>query len=287
MDQGVLRRRAQEHPDQVSAALILLEAMVDGHTVVVGAGSGMGAAVARRLQGPHPMIVADIDEAAAARTAAQLEGDVAVVRCDVTDQASCDALASRVASLAALVVTAGLSPTMADGAKILDANLCGTARLLQAVDAAVGEGTVAVLFASSAAHGYTLPPEVLAALDDPLAPDLVGRLQAAGFDPTVPELAYPLSKHGVVRLAQRSAESWWVRGARIMSLSPGIIETPMGDREFERQPVMADMVKKVGRMGTADEVAAVTAFLVSADASFMTGSDVLVDGGVVAMANPM
>jgi NAD(P)-dependent dehydrogenase (short-subunit alcohol dehydrogenase family) len=257
-----------------------------GHTVVVGAGSGMGAAVARRLHGPHPMIVADIDEAAAVRTAAELGGDVVGVRCDVTDQASCEALASRLDGLAVLVLTAGLSPTMADGARILDVNLCGPARLLQAVDAAVGEGTVAVLFASSAAHGYTLPPEVLSALDDPLGRDLVERLQATGLDPTVPELAYPLSKHGVVRLVRRSAASWWGRGARIMSPSPGIIETPMGNREFERQPVMADMIDKVGRMGTANEVAAVVAFLVSADASFMTGSDVLVDGGVVAMTSP-
>ena len=263
--------------------------MVLGHTVVVGAGSGMGAAVARRLhgrQGVGPMVVADVDEAAAARTAKELGDDVVPVRCDVTDQSSCDALAGGLDGLAVLVVTAGLSPTMAEGAKILDVNLGGTARLLQAVDGAVGEGTVAVLFASSAAHGYTLPPDVLAALDDPLAPDLVGRLQAAGLDPTVPELAYPLSKHGIVRLVRRTAEPWWGRGARIMSLSPGIIDTPMGSREFERQPVMADMIDRVGRMGSADEVAAVTAFLVSADASFMTGSDVLVDGGVVAMTSP-
>jgi NAD(P)-dependent dehydrogenase (short-subunit alcohol dehydrogenase family) len=259
---------------------------VKGHTVVVGAGSGMGAAVARRLHGPQPMIVADVDAAAAARMAAELGGDVVAVQCDVTDPASCDALASKLDGLAVLVVTAGLSPTMADGPRILDVNLCGTVRLLQAVDATVGEGTVAVLFASSAAHGYTLPPELLSALDEPLAPDLVGRLQMAGLDPTVPEFAYPLSKHGVVRLVRRTAASWWGRGARIMSLSPGIIETPMGTREFERQPAMADMIEKVGRMGTADEVAAVVAFLVSGEASFMTGSDVLVDGGVVAMTSP-
>jgi NAD(P)-dependent dehydrogenase (short-subunit alcohol dehydrogenase family) len=259
---------------------------VKGHTVVVGAGSGMGAAVARRLHGPQPMIVADVDAAAAARMAAELGGDVVAVQCDVTDPASCDALASKLDGLAVLVVTAGLSPTMADGPRILDVNLCGTVRLLQAVDATVGEGTVAVLFASSAAHGYTLPPELLSALDEPLAPDLVGRLQMAGLDPTVPEFAYPLSKHGVVRLVRRTAASWWGRCARIMSLSPGIIETPMGTREFERQPAMADMIEKVGRMGTADEVAAVVAFLVSDDASFMTGSDVLVDGGVVAMTSP-
>ena len=58
-------------------------------------------------------------------------------------------------------------------------------------------------------------------LDDPLAPDLVGRQQAAGLDPTVPELAYPPSKHGVVRLVRRTAASWSGRGARIMSLVPG------------------------------------------------------------------
>ena len=182
-------------------------------------------------------------------------------------------------------MTAGLSPTMADAARIMEVNLVGVARLLAAFDARVGEGTAAAVFASMAAHiGFELPAEVLAVLDDPLAPDLAGRLQAVGFELSDPGLAYMLSKLGVVRLARRTAGEWWKRGARIVSVSPGIIHTPMGDQELEQQPMMAGTIATVGRMGTADEVAAVACFLVSDEASFVSGIDVLVDGaaGVIA-----
>ena len=252
--------------------------------VVVGAGSGMGEAVAARLTGSRRMIVADQNEAAAARVAAALGGEVEPAVCDITDIAACDALASMVGSLGALVVTAGLSPTMGTPDRIMEVNLAGSARLLAALDGVVGEGTAAVIFASSAAHvAFPFPPEILAVLDDPLAPDLPGRLGAAGFPLSDPGLAYMLSKLGVIRLARRTAAGWWKRGARITSLSPGIIETPMGRQEREQQPMMAGVIDLVGRWGTPDEVAAVASFLVSDDASFVSGVDVLVDGSAGAM----
>jgi NAD(P)-dependent dehydrogenase (short-subunit alcohol dehydrogenase family) len=87
-------------------------------------------------------------------------------------------------------------------------------------------------------------------------------------------------------LARKTAPAWSKRGARIISLSPGIIDTPMGRQELSQQPMMQGMIDAVGRMGTAEEVAAVAAFLVSPAASFVTGTDVLVDGGSVAIVKP-
>lgn len=251
--------------------------------VVVGAGSGMGAAVARRLHGGRPLLLADRDLAAATVVADELGRGTRAVACDITDQADCDALAAMVPALGALVVTAGLSPTMATGERIFDVNLVGPARLLAALDVAVGDGTAAVLFSSIASYGPITTPELAAVLDDPLAPDLPGRLLAAGMDPADPGSAYGMSKVGVRRLVQRTAPSWSPRGARILSISPGIIDTPMGAQELAQQPVMGTMIDLVGRQGRAEEVAAVAAFLVSPAASFMTGSDVLVDGGFVAL----
>lgn len=256
----------------------------DAVDVVVGAGSGMGAAVAARLVGSRRLIVVDQNADAAERVAASLGAGAEAAQCDMTDVEACASLASKVGRLGSLVVTAGLSPTMADAALIMEVNLAGPARLLRAFDGTVAEGTAAVLFGSTAAHiGVPMPPELLAVLDDPLTPDLPGRMLAAGVELTDSGFAYMFSKLGVVRLAQRTAAGWWKRGARIVSLSPGIIDTPMGNQELAQQPTMAGVIDMVGRMGSADEIAAVATFLVSDDASFVSGIDVRVDGAEGAM----
>src|SRR4051794_25491055 len=105
--------------------------MADGDrtNVVIGAGSGMGAAVARRLAGARRLILADRDPDAAARVAATLAADVQVVACDITDGEAVDAVVEATGVLGSLVLTAGLSPTMADGARILDVNLVGSDRV--------------------------------------------------------------------------------------------------------------------------------------------------------------
>src|SRR5207247_11264664 len=94
-------------------------------------------------------------------------------------------------------------------------------------------------------------------------------------------LAYAWAKHGVIRAAARAALTWGRRGGRVNSVSPGLIDTGMGRQEFEAQPFMQVMLDNtpLGRLGEADEVAAVVAFLVSDDASFISGVDILVDGG--------
>jgi NAD(P)-dependent dehydrogenase (short-subunit alcohol dehydrogenase family) len=140
-----------------------------------------------------------------------------------------------------------------------------------------------ICFASIAGHAAPTPAdEVLAALDDPLAPDLPGRVLKAG-DPELdnPGAAYGLSKLGVIRLARRTGVAWGPRGVRVYSLSPGIIDTPMGRQEFEHQPFMADMLEltPIKRLGRPEEIAAVVSFLCSPDASYMTAGDVVVDGG--------
>jgi NAD(P)-dependent dehydrogenase (short-subunit alcohol dehydrogenase family) len=87
----------------------------------------------------------------------------------------------------------------------------------------------------------------------------------------------------VLRLARRTGAAWGSRGVRVCSLSPGIVDTPMGRQESERTPFMADMIKMtpIARDGRADEIAAVVGFLCSDAASYMTACDVLVDGGFV------
>jgi NAD(P)-dependent dehydrogenase (short-subunit alcohol dehydrogenase family) len=252
--------------------------------VVVGAASGMGAAVAELLAPRGPLLLADRDGEALADVAGRLGTDVATIVVDLADADSAVALAGATGELGSLVVTAGLSPQMAGGRRIYDVNLIGLARLLAAMEPAARPGSVAVCFASMAAHMLPASAEVDAVLDDPLSPSFFDDLGALGFDVEQPQLAYAVSKRGVVRLVRRLAGAWGARGARLVSLSPGVVDTGMGRLELEHEPSMTEMVaaSALRRMARPEEVAAVAVFLASEGASFLTGADVLVDGGAIA-----
>jgi NAD(P)-dependent dehydrogenase (short-subunit alcohol dehydrogenase family) len=171
---------------------------------------------------------------------------------------------------------------MGDARRIFAVNLLGTALLLDGFTPLATPGSAAVCIASSSA--YQLAPfataEGDALLDDPLAP---GRLDELAGQYADPGFAYAMSKRGVIRAAARAAVKWGAAGGRVNSLSPGIIETPMGRQELAQQPYMQDMlaVTPAGRSGTAAEIANVVAFLVSDQASYVSGIDVLVDGGML------
>jgi NAD(P)-dependent dehydrogenase (short-subunit alcohol dehydrogenase family) len=250
--------------------------------VVVGAASGLGAAAARELAPRGRLLAADRDLDGVTRLAAELGYDVEAVECDLTRPDDIDALVTRIGTdLSALVIAAAVSGTMAPGRTILEVNLVGMARLLAAVEPIVGAGSVAVCFSSVSGHGVPPVPEIVAVLDDPLSEQLPARLDALGIE-LDDGLAYPLSKLGVLRMVRRLAPAWGARGARILSLSPGTTDTPMSRAEIAAHPIMERMIadRPLGRIGRPEEIASVVGFLTSAGASFMTGSDVLVDGGM-------
>jgi NAD(P)-dependent dehydrogenase (short-subunit alcohol dehydrogenase family) len=146
------------------------------------------------------------------------------------------------------------------------------------------QGSAALFVASMAAHFAPATPEQRPLLDLPLQAGFIDKLAATLPQPPSPQAAYSLSKIGVVRLCERRATAWGRQGARIVSLSPGMIETPMGLMEFEREPVKRQLLatSPIARQGTMDEIVDAAEFLLSDRASFMTGTDLLVDGGVVA-----
>jgi NAD(P)-dependent dehydrogenase (short-subunit alcohol dehydrogenase family) len=255
--------------------------------VVIGAGSGMGAAVARHLAPRGRLVVADRNPAGVEQLVAELGGDVQSFPCDVTSQAQIDKLFANVDDLEALVNTAGISAAgvpQGKGRQIFEVNLIGMARVLRAAEPLLRPGSVGVCVASQS--GYMVPEnqDLFAVLEDPLSPRFFDELSKF-FDVDDPTLAYQMSKRGVHRLVRRTAAPWGARGARIMSVSPGINDTPMNRALEDDRPIMLDIIKNspLGRRGTPEEIADVIAFVTSPAASLLTGSDVLADGGMVSV----
>jgi NAD(P)-dependent dehydrogenase (short-subunit alcohol dehydrogenase family) len=254
--------------------------------VITGIG-GMGQACARRIGSGSRLVLADIDAGLLETAAAALADDgydVLPQVMDVADAAAVDALASTAQSagrLHAVVHTAGLSPAMASTERIYAVDLLGTAYVLDAFLPLAVENTVAVIIASMAGHLFPQPPELerrLATTPTDQLPDFIREHRADD-----PAQAYGIAKRGNHVRVEAVAPEWAARGARVISISPGLIATPMGRLEMH-DPRTAQLraVSGVRRLGTPDDIAAAVEWLISPCASYITGTDVRVDGGVTA-----
>jgi NAD(P)-dependent dehydrogenase (short-subunit alcohol dehydrogenase family) len=260
--------------------------------VVIGAGS-IGIAIARRVSAGKHVLLADLrqetaDAAAKVLSDAGFEVSTAIV--DVSNRASVEALvvtATGLGDVTGLIHAAGVSPSQAPPATILAVDLYGTALVLETFGRVIAADGAGVVIASQSGHRLaalsadqnallaTTPVDELLALPM-LQPDQV----------TDPLHAYQLSKRGNSLRVQAEAVKWGKRGARVNTISPGIIITPLANDELNgpRGPGYRRMMDlcPVGRAGTPDEVGTVGALLMGSDGAFITGSDFLMDGGVTA-----
>ncbi len=257
--------------------------------VVTGIG-GMGLACARRLGPGRQLVIADFNGEKLARESEALIADgFAVVPhvVDVSDRASVIGLAAAAGALGplrTLVHTAGLSPTQATSQRVLEVDMLGTDYVLDAFLALVSDGSVAVCIASMAGYMAGLDPAreyALATAPTDELLDTLGPIDNLDFGTT-----YCLAKRVNQLRVEQAAAAWGTRGGRVVSISPGIISTPMGRQELEqgaRDQMQAQLdMSAVPRIGTAEDIAAAVAWLASPAAAFVTGCDLRVDGGVTA-----
>ena len=259
-----------------------------GVAIITGAAGGMGSACARQMAeaGWEDLLLVDVSADRLEAVAAPLREAGAQVAVLAIDMTATDFTARFLAALGdrpvgALIHTAGVSPTMCGAQRILEINLDATVTLVDAVRERMAPQSCAVLFSSNSAS-MPMPPEAAAAFNAPLpAKPSVDLLPLADQ----PSLAYPLSKIAVRAISRREAPAFGQRGARICTVSPGLIDTPnMGRVEAEASEMATAMAANApfGRPGDAEELAAVSVFLCSPAASFVTAVDWLVDGGQTA-----
>jgi len=258
--------------------------------VVIGAGS-IGQAIARRVSAGKHILLADLHKEnsdAAAKVLSDAGFKVSTATVDVSSRESVHALvetATAVGPVTGLIHAAGVSPSQASPATIFKVDLYGTALVLEEFGTVIENGGSGIVIASQSGHRLpSLTPEEDKALATTPTEELLllPILHSEAADSSL--YAYQISKRGNSLRVKAEAVRWGKRGARINTISPGIIITPLANEELSgpRGDGYRRMleISPAGRAGTPDEVGVVGALLMGQDGAFITGSDFLMDGGV-------
>ena len=260
--------------------------------VVIGAGS-IGLAIARRVSAGKHVLLADLRQenaAAAAKVLSEAGFEVSTATVDVSSRESVHALVEQATALGevtGVIHAAGVSPTQASPAMILKVDLYGTALVLEEFGNVIARGGAGVVIASQSGHrlgALTAEQNKLLALTPTEELLALPMLQPDKITDSLH--AYQISKRGNSLRVMVEAIRWGKRGARVNTISPGIIMTPLAKDELTgpRGAGYRRMIElsPAGRVGTPDEVGNIGALLMGADGAFITGSDFLMDGGVTA-----
>jgi NAD(P)-dependent dehydrogenase (short-subunit alcohol dehydrogenase family) len=260
--------------------------------VLIGAGS-IGQAIARRIGAGKQILLADLRQEnanAAGKVLSDAGFEVSTAIVDVSSRKSVHALvqtATALGSVTGVIHAAGVSPSQASPETILKVDLYGTALVLEEFGNIIANGGACVVIASQSGHRLpALTPTQNKALATTPAEELL-TLPILHSDSMKDSLyAYQVSKRGNSLRVIAEAVRWGKRGARVNTISPGIIITPLAKDELTgpRGAGYKRMIEisPAGRAGTPDEVGTVGALLMGPEGTFITGSDFLMDGGVTA-----
>ncbi|MBQ3788815.1 MAG: SDR family oxidoreductase [Bacteroidales bacterium] len=258
---------------------------------LLGAGS-MGTAIVRRIGAGKKILLGDISEETLKRVGEDFSRcgyDVETLVVNALQKESIEAFARKAAELGPVMYfidTAGASPNQASPEHIVNLDMVGTGYAVDAFGEVMAEGGAGLLISSQAAYMYAIPNDIELQLVNTPTEELknVKFIQEVAMNDS--GLAYMIAKRMNHLQAQRAAATTWRnRRARINSISPGVIVTPLAYDEFrasgEGYQAMID-ASAAQRTGTSDEVAEAAAFLMGEHAKFITGTDLLIDGGVIA-----
>jgi len=259
-------------------------------SVLVGAGS-IGQAIIRRVSAGKHIVLADYSLDNAHRAAQTLENagyECSTIKCDLGSREDILALveyATGKGEVMNVVNAAGVSPSQAPVAEILRVDLYGTSVLIEEFGKVIGEGGSCVVISSQSGHRLpALPQEQNDALAMTATEKLLDLPFLRAIDDTLK--AYQYSKRCNVLRVMAEATRWGKRGATINSISPGIIITPLANDELHgpRKDGYLKMIEGMParRAGTPDEVGDLAEFLMSSRGRFISGADLLIDGGCTA-----
>ena len=258
---------------------------------LLGAGS-MGTAIVRRIAAGKTVLLGDINPENLEKAAHDFQySGYSVETCvvDATDRTSIEAFARKAASLGPVKVfinTAGASPNQAKPEHILKLDLMGTGYAVDAFGQVMASGGAGLLISSQTGYMMRLPDDVEQAILSSPTEELLDLPYIKEVAMQNPGTAYIVSKRANHLQAMKAAATTWkARRARINTISPGVIVTPLAYDEFaaagDGYQKMID-ASAAERTGTSDEVAEAATFLLGEHAGFITGTDLLIDGGTIA-----
>lgn len=259
-------------------------------SVLVGAGS-IGLAIIRRVSAGKHIVLADYSQDNAQRAAQTLENagyECSTIKCDLGSKEDILALveyATGKGEVMNVVNAAGVSPSQAPVAEILRVDLYGTSVLIEEFGKVIDEGGSCVVISSQSGHRLPALPQEQ---NDALAMTATDKLLELPFLKAIDDTlkAYQYSKRCNVLRVMAEATRWGRRGATINSISPGIIITPLANDELHgpRKDGYLKMIEGMParRAGTPDEVGDLAEFLMSSRGRFISGADLLIDGGCTA-----
>jgi len=260
--------------------------------VVTGGGSGMGLGAAKIIGKDHYIIIAG-------RTVSKLENainelkaegiEAEAMACDVSDRASVDKLAARakeIGTVASVIHAAALSPNMGEARVVMEVNALGTINIHEAFYEVMDEGSCLIDISSMA--GYLMPGKIMPKKAYPLCHTDKDRFMKKMMSRVnlMPQkvrsgLAYGISKNFVIWYAKADAVKFGKKGIRILSISPGSFDTDMGQLEKEGVDRLLSQTA-FPRLGKVEEIATLIAFCAGPQPGYLTGTDILCDGGCVA-----